>query len=165
MRNKTVLIAFLSALLIVSKELLSAIPNVELVSLLIIVYTYTVGLKTTLSITVIFTLVQAFIYPPHLWIITYLIIWPLLAFISSLLQKVQVSTVMIALTAGLFGLAFGAIDSVTNIILYGPTMFLPMWIRGLPWDIIHAISNYLTVLLLFNPIVRNLEKILTTKGN
>lgn len=160
MRSRLILIAFLSAVLIVSKELLSVIPNVEIVTLLIMVYTYILGVKNTLYIAIIFTLIQTFIYPPHLWIITYLIIWPILVLITGLLKKINASNLTIAITAALFGLSFGGIDSLVNILIYGPQTFYAMWLRGLPWDIIHAISNYLTVLLLFKPINNNLKKII-----
>lgn len=65
-KNRLVLIAFLSALLIVSKEALSFLPNIELVTLLLILYTNLLGLKTSIYITFIFTTVQALIYPPFM---------------------------------------------------------------------------------------------------
>ncbi|NLY62700.1 MAG: hypothetical protein GX074_02430 [Erysipelothrix sp.] len=160
MRSRLIQTAFLSALLIVSKELLSVLPNVEIVTLLIMAYTYVVGVRGSIYIAIIFTLIQAFIYPPHLWILTYFIIWPLLVIISGLLKKVNASNLSLAIAAAIFGLSFGAVDSLVNILIYGPQTFYAMWLRGLPWDIIHAISNYLTVLILFKPIKNSLEKII-----
>lgn len=160
MRSKIVLIAFFTALLIVSKEILSVVPNVEIVTLLIMVYTYVLDYKSALYISIIFTVVQALIYPPHMWIITYLIVWPLLVIITRFLKKHNASVLTLAIVAALFGLSFGGIDSIVNIIIYGPKTFYAMWLRGLPWDIIHAISNYLTVLLLFNPIKISLDKMI-----
>lgn len=160
MRNKVVKIAFLSALLIVAKELLFFIPNVEVVTLLLMAYTYTLGVKTSIYITIIFTIVQALIYPPHMWIITYLIVWPLLVLLTSIMKKTKPNVLVLAILAALFGLSFGAIDSIINSFVYGPKTFLPLWIRGLPWDIVHAISNYLTVLILFNPLSKSLAKIM-----
>lgn len=165
MKNRIVLIAFFSALLIISKEMLSMIPNVEIVTLLFVVYTYCLDLKTTLYISLIFTITQSLIYPPHLWIITYLIIWPLLVLGANILKKRNVSTITLALYAAIFGLSFGFIDSLVNSIIFGPNIIIPMWIRGLPFDIIHSISNYLTVILLFKPIKNNLNKIINQKGS
>lgn len=165
MKNRLVLISFFSALLIISKEALSMIPNVEIVTLLFLVYTYCLDLRTTLYISFIFTITQSLIYPPHLWVITYLIIWPLLIFGANILKKRNVSIITLALYAAIFGLSFGFIDSLVNTIIFGPKILIPMWIRGLPFDIIHSISNYLTVILLFKPLKTNLYKIINQKGS
>lgn len=165
MKNKIVLIAFFSSILIISKEALSVLPNVEVVTLLLLAYTYVLDTKITLYITIIFTIVQALIYPPHMWIITYLIIWPLLVLGAHILKKQNASIVIIAIYAAIFGLSFGLVDSLVNIILFGPNIFFPMWIRGIPFDIIHAVSNYLTVIILFKPLYSNLNKIINQKGS
>ena len=159
-RNNIVLIAFLSALLVVSKEALSMIPNVEVVTLLLIVYTKILGYKKTLYITFIFTTIQAIIYPPHTWIITYYLVWPLLVLGTSLILKTTNSSFGLAIYAAIFGLSFGAFDSLILSILYGPHTFLPIWLRGLSWDLIHGFSNYLTVLLLYDPLKKNLKKLI-----
>lgn len=159
-RNRVVLIAFLSALLIVTKEALRVIPNVELVTLLLLVYTKLLGRKTTLYITIIFTTIQALIYPPHLWIITYYLVWPILVIIASLLFKLKAGSGVIAIWAAIFGLTFGAFDSLVLSFVYGFHTFLPIWIRGLPWDLVHGFSNYLTVLLLFEPLRKSFKKLI-----
>ena len=165
MNSKVVKIAFLSALLIVSKELLSFIPNVELVTVLIMAYTYCLNKYDALYIVFIFTLVQALLYPPHSWIITYLIAWSILVLLTSFLKKMNVSTLVLALFGAMFGLSFGFIDSIIQSFIYGFNTFIPLWIRGIPWDFIHAISNYLTVLILFNPILNTLNKAFKKSGH
>ncbi len=160
LRNNIVLIAFLSAILVVSKEALSIIPNVEVVTLLLIVYTKLLGYKKTLYITFIFTTIQAIIYPPHTWIITYYLVWPLLVLGASLILKTTNSSFVLAIYAAIFGLSFGAFDSLILSILYGPHTFIPIWLRGLSWDLIHGFSNYLTVLLLYEPLKKNLRKLI-----
>lgn len=160
LRSRIVLVAFLSALLVVAKEALSVVPNVEVVTLLLLVYTKLLGYKKTLYITVIFTTIQALIYPPHLWIITYFLIWPILVILGAGLFKLKANTSVIAIFAALFGLAFGAFDSLILSFIYGFHTFVPIWIRGLPWDLIHGFSNYLTVLLLFDPLRKNLKKLI-----
>ncbi|NLC55038.1 MAG: hypothetical protein GX769_04070 [Erysipelothrix sp.] len=160
LRNRLVLIAFLSALLVVAKEALSVVPNVEVVTLLLLVYTKLLGCKTTLYITFIFTTIQAIIYPPHLWVITYYLIWPTLVVGAGLLFKLKPNVYVIAIYAAVFGLLFGAFDSVILSFVYGFHTFAPIWIRGLPWDLVHGFSNYLTALLLYEPLKKNLEKLI-----
>lgn len=159
-KNRLVLIAFLSTILIISKEALSVIPNVELVTLLLILYTNILGLKTTIYITFIFTTVQALIYPPHLWIITYYLIWPILVIATYLLNKINNDYHKFALLGAVFGLSFGAFDSLILSFVYGFHAYIPIWIRGLPWDLVHGLSNYITILILYSPLKRTLEKLL-----
>lgn len=163
MVNRLIKIAFLSAILVVSKEIISFIPNVELVTLLFIVYTYCIGIKDSLYVSFIFTLVQSLLYPPSLWIVTYLIIWPILIAITEVLKRRDVSVLTLAIMASLFGLSFGAIDSFILMLFYGMSSFYPIWLRGLPWDITHAISNYLVVLLLFKPVFNTMDKLIHKK--
>lgn len=160
LRNRIVLVAFLSALLVVAKEVLSIIPNVEVVTLLLLVYTRLLGYKKTLYITIIFTTIQAIIYPPHFWIITYYLVWPILVIVGAGLFKINATTGVLAIFAALFGLAFGAFDSLILSFVYGFHTFVPIWLRGLPWDLVHGFSNYLTVLLLFEPLRKNLKKLI-----
>ena len=160
LKSRLVLIAFLSALLVVSKEALSVIPNVEVVTLLLLVYTKLLGFKTSIYITIIFTTIQAIIYPPGLWIITYYIIWPILVLVATLLFKFNVNSGVIAIWAAVFGLGFGAVDSFLLSFVYGFQAFIPIWVRGLPWDLVHGFSNYLTVLILYEPLRKNFEKLI-----
>ena len=159
-KNRLVLIAFLSALLIVSKEALSFLPNIELVTLLLILYTNLLGLKTSIYITFIFTTVQALIYPPHLWVITYYLIWPILTIMTHFISKISDEYHSYALLGAFFGLSFGAFDSLILSFVYGFHSFIPIWLRGIPWDLVHGFSNYITILLLYTPLKRTLEKLL-----
>lgn len=165
MNSKIVRIAFLSALLIVSKEILSFIPNVELVTVLLMAYTYSLKRSESLYIVFIFTITQALLYPPHLWIITYLVVWSILVIITDYLKRRNASLLVLSIWAAIFGLSFGFVDSIIQSFVYGFHTFKVLWIRGLPWDFIHAISNYLTVLILFKPIVKTLNKALKIKDS
>lgn len=65
-----------------------------------------------------------------------------------------------ALLGGLFGLSFGAFDSLILAFVYGFHSFIPIWLRGIPWDLVHGFSNYITILLLYVPLERTLKKLL-----
>ena len=99
-----------------------------------------------------------------MWIVTYLIAWSILVLTTSFLKRNEASILVLAITAALFGLSFGLIDSLIHSFVFGFHTFMPLWLRGLPWDFIHATSNYLTVLLLFKPIMTVLKQ-MKTSGN
>ena len=71
-----VLVGILSATLTAGKMALAFVPNVEIVTLLLILYTVTVGLKKALLTAVIFSTIEIFIYGFNTWILGYYFIWP-----------------------------------------------------------------------------------------
>ena len=86
------------------------------------------------------------------WWVSYLIVWPLLVVLAMAVRK-NASPLLWAVFAGLFGLAFGPMMYVIFFTVTGGWEgFLPMWIAGIPYDLVHAVSNFLTVLILFRPL-------------
>ena len=73
-------IAICAAILYVSQVAFSFLPNIELVSPLIIVYTRNFG-KKTLAIIYIFALIQGLTYGFGVWWVNYLYVWTILYFI------------------------------------------------------------------------------------
>lgn len=144
------LIGMMTATLEAAKLALSWLPNVELVTLLILVYTLYFGRRIFLVIPV-FVLVEGFIYGIGVWWIMYLYAWPLLAILTLLFRKVQ--TVWFwAVLAGAFGLCFGALCSIPYYFISGPLYAFSWWISGIPFDVLHGASNFAVCLLLFRPL-------------
>src|SRR5690554_183569 len=100
------LIGVLSATITAGKLALSFIPNVEVVTLLFIIYTVVFGLKRSLMISVVFSTIEVLIYGFSTWFIVYYIIWPGLILLTNLLKE-RVSEYGFAILAGVFGLSFG----------------------------------------------------------
>lgn len=140
----------------VAKNALAFIPNVELVSLLIILYILYFGRKILLVIPA-FILLEGCIYGFGLWWIMYLYVWPLLAFITYLLRK-QESVFVWAIVSGGFGLAFGALCSIPYVVLSGARAAFAWWVSGIPFDIVHCVSNFVICLVLFRPLSRVLSR-------
>ncbi|MEG1181783.1 MAG: hypothetical protein RSD39_07115, partial [Oscillospiraceae bacterium] len=82
------LLAVSTALLIGAQVLLSSLPNIELVSLLLIVYTQVFG-KKALFVIYGFTLIEGLIYGFHLWTINYMYVWLFLFFAAMLLRDLK----------------------------------------------------------------------------
>ena len=119
----------------VAKNALAFIPNVELVSLLVILFTLYFG-KKILFVIPAFILLEGCIYGFGLWWIMYLYVWPLLALITYIMRK-QDSVWVWAIISGSFGLAFGALCSIPYIVLSGPKAAFAWWVSGIPFDILH----------------------------
>jgi energy-coupling factor transport system substrate-specific component len=158
MRIKDIaLIGMMSAILIAVQVALGFLPNVELVSLLIILYTLTFGRKAAYIIYV-FVALEGIIYGIGLWWINYLYVWTVLFIITMLFRKVH-STLIWSAISGLFGLSFGALCSIPYFIAGGIPSGLAYWVAGIPFDITHGIANFVVSLVLFYPLHNLLENI------
>ena len=80
------LIALLSASITAGKFVLSFVPNVEIVTLLFIVYTVSFGLKRSLLVSVVFATTEILIYGFSTWLIGYYIVWPVLIIVTWLMR-------------------------------------------------------------------------------
>lgn len=147
-----------AALLVALQVGLSFLPNIELVTLLIILMTCRFGKKSLLAVGV-FVLVEGLIYGFHIWWINYLYVWPLLVVVVLLLKKGS-HPLLWAIVAGLFGLLFGTLCSLPYFITGGLGAGFGYIISGIPFDLIHCISNFFLVLLLYRPLSHTLDKIL-----
>lgn len=151
-------IALLGAVLYAAQAALAFLPNVELVSLLILIYTLVFGRETFWMI-VVFNLFEGLQWGFGMWWVTYLYVWPLLMVVVLLLKRlIREEFVLWAVVLGFYGLSFGAFFSVVYVPV-DPYYALTSWITGLPWDVWHAAANSVICLLLGKPLYRFLYKL------
>ena len=86
-----------------------------------------------------------------IWSICYLYVWPVLVAVTMLTRKKN-SYILYCVESGVFGITFGALCAVTTLFIMGPAGALGWWIAGIPFDLIHGISNFLVCLVLYKPI-------------
>lgn len=133
------------------KMALSSLPNINLNTLILILVTVFFGWKALYTVCV-YVLLEGLMFGFGVWWVSYLIVWPLLVVLAMAVRKTA-SPLLWAVFAGLFGLAFGPMMYVIFFTVTGGWEgFLPMWIAGIPYDLVHAVSNFLTVLILFRPL-------------
>ncbi len=149
-------LALAAAVMFAAKVALSGLPNINLNALLIIVVTVYYGWKALYAVGA-YIMLEGLVYGFSIWWFCYLYSWPLLVAVVMLLRKNR-SPVIWALTAGLFGLLFGPLMYVGYFAaLGGWNGFLAMWLAGIPYDLIHAVSNFVLVLTLYRPLSGALE--------
>lgn len=205
-------LGLLLGLMEAGKRMLDLLPNVEVITLLFILYALYLGKKAYL-IAVAFTLLETSVFGLHTWVVMYLYMWPLLITIVLLYQsrkKAQLSSethtkrdpdtifgqgpdtiaipsqhstdsasghasakgstdpcsikntsdqdIILAshgffcVLAAAFGLLFGALCTVPYFFIGGPSMAFTWWVAGIPYDLIHCVSNFLICLFLFRPL-------------
>ena len=156
-------LAILAALTFGTKVALASFPNISLNALLIILTTVYFGWKAMYAVAA-YVLLEGLFFGFSIWWFSYLYIWPLLVILAMLLRK-NCSVVIWAVTAGVYGLLFGPLMYVGYFaILGGWRGYLAMWIAGIPYDLVHAINNFLTVLVLFRPLSQVMERCLGSRS-
>ena len=153
---EVLILTFLGVLMYVSQVVMAALPNIEIVSLLIIVVTHKFGAKALTSVYV-FVMCEIMTYGLSLWVINYLYVWAILCIIICLLRKVG-NTWVYTLVATLFGLGFGTLCSIPYFFMGGISMVISYIIGGISFDLLHCGGNFITTLLLSRPLINTLNK-------
>lgn len=156
--RKIVFIAVITAVLEVAKFSLNAIANVELISLLTIVLTLYFGWKVTLPSLLLFAGIESIWWGISIWTVTYFYVWPVLILVTWLLRK-QMNRVTAACLSSFYGFAFGLLCSLTTLIIAGLNAAFAWWIAGIPYDLVHGISNFIIAWFLFDPLMNMFEKL------
>lgn len=148
-------IGVMIALLEAVKNALAFVPNVELVTLFIILFTLFFEGKI-LFVIAAFDLIEGCLHGFGIWWVMYLYVWPLLALLTWLFRK-QESVWFVSILSGVFGLLFGALCSIPYFFVGGANMAFTWWVAGIPYDLLHGASNFVLCLVLFKPL-RNVMK-------
>lgn len=175
--NNIVILAFLTAILFISQIALSFLPNIEIVSLLIILYTQFFKKKVFLII-YLFALLEGLLYGFGIWWIMYLYVWSILAFIVLFLCTIRRNAcanaslpvfgslpvqnktpIFWAIISGFYGLFFGILCAIPYFVSGGWAAGFGYWISGIPFDIIHCIGNLTVTLVLYRPLFYILQKL------
>ena len=155
------LFGVLGAITFALQVAMSGLPNIEPVSLLVLVYAVVFGRKCLYPI-YIYVLLEMLLHGLHLWVFNYLYIWTLLAGAAWLLREMR-QPLGWALLSGVFGLLFGVLCAPVYLVVGGPMYAVSWWVSGIPFDMIHALSNFVIALVLFVPLRTLLERLYHTR--
>lgn len=163
--REIVLFAIMTAIIEVCKLTLAGLANIELTSFLLIMFTLYFGKKTFFVIPT-FIVIEILIFGFELmWVIAYCYVWLLLYLLTLALSKFR-GRFNMAMLSGFYGLAFGFLCSFPYLFVtsaLNPTAGLKSaiayWIAGIPFDVVHGISNFVIMLVLYVPVSRVLERV------
>ena len=149
------LFGVLGALTFAAKFVMSGLPNIEPVSLMILLFAVTFGWKAVYP-TYLYVGLEILCYGINAWNVYYLYVWAVLLLCAILMRKMQ-EPLGWAMLSGAFGLAFGALCGIADIFVGGFSYAAAKWVSGIWFDLLHCAGNFVIALLLFNPL-RNLLK-------
>ena len=161
--RESIILALLTALLFVAQLALSFLPNIELVSLLVILYTLVYKRKALWCI-YIFALLQGLFYGFTSWWVSYLYIWTALWLVTMILKEMD-NALGWAIVSGAFGLCFGALSELPFLFIIGMKASFAAWVSGIPFDIAHCVGNFVLALVLYKPLVKVLRRLEKGKQN
>lgn len=149
------LIAILSAILLVQQIALSFLPNIQTTVLLIVLYTKVLGFKRTTLIILIHVILYNTLSPfgaviPLHFISMFLGYMVIPVLLQTVFKKLE-SPLQLACAGLLFGFLYGwAFIPVSVWVLGIP--FMTYFIMDLPFEMVMAISNFLTIYWLYQPL-------------
>ena len=146
------LFGILGALTFGMKVVMAPLPNIEPVSLMVMLFSVTFGRKALYPIYT-YVLLELFLYGVSLWVINYLYIWAILALGAWLMRKEEHPLAWAMLSGG-FGLQFGALCAPVDMVIGGVGYAVARWISGIPYDLLHGVGNFVIALGLFTPMRR-----------
>jgi len=150
--REMILLALLSALMLATQVALAALPNIHLVAVLMILAARLFGWKSLYSV-YIFVILEGLIYGFSMWFINYLYVWTVLTVVA-IQFRTNSSPLFWAALAGIFGLGFGALCSIPYFLTGGWAAGFAYWVAGIPFDLLHCVSNAVLTFILLMPMYR-----------
>ena len=152
--------AMLGTVMLCSKLLMEALPNVHLLGMLTVAYTAVYRTRALIPI-YIYVFLNGLVAGFNLWWMPYLYIWTILWGIVMLLPKKMpdaVAAVVYIIVCGLHGLLYGTLYAPAQALLFGLDFegMISWIIVGFPADITHCLGNLVCGLLIM-PIISALK--------
>ena len=147
--------AVFGALLIAVQVVLGFLPNIELVTTLLMVFGAVCGGYSLISVYV-FVLAEGLIYGFAPWWIGYTYVWLIPAVLGILMRECK-NPLFPAAFSALFGLLFGLLTA-PPILLIERYSAVPYLVANIPYDIMHCVGNAVLTALLYLPLKIALEK-------
>ena len=152
------LFGVLGGLTFAAKLVMSGLPNIEPVSLMVMLFAVTFGKKCIYPVYV-YVAMEILVYGINTWNIYYLYVWLVLAVAAYLMRRNQ-QPLAWAILSAVFGLSFGALCGITDIfVLGGIAPAVAKWVSGIMFDVVHCVANFVIALLLFRPLRELMEKL------
>jgi energy-coupling factor transport system substrate-specific component len=151
------LFGMLGALTFAAKYAMSALPNIEPVSLMVMLFAVTFGAKALFPI-YLYVGMEILFFGLGLWNFNYLYIWAILAVMAWFVRRME-HPLGWAMLSGVYGLLFGLLCAPVDAVIGGFAYAGAKWVSGIPFDLAHCAGNFVIALLLFKPMRKLLCKL------
>lgn len=142
-------------MLYIIQLLLAPLPNIELVSLSIVIIALHFD-KEALFASVIYTFLATLTWGFGPWVIGYYIAWPTLAMATMMVKRLTTHWKVLSTLLGVYGLLFGMITAIPYLFTSGLEFTILYWMQGIYFDLIHGVSNFVIALLIGEKVEKRL---------
>ena len=160
---RVALVGIMAATVECGKLALASIPNVEVVTLLLGLYSFVFGWLGILA-AVIFVCIEPLIWGFGTWVISYFLYWPLVALVFLVLGRARVKNrFILSGIAVLLTVLFGVLTSLVDIGLFSGAFdnffarFAIYYMRGVPFYLTQILCNAVLFVTVFPFLARKLS--------
>ena len=163
--RRIALVGIMAATVECGKLALASIPNVEVVTLLLGLYSYVFGWLGICS-AIVFVCIEPLIWGVGTWVVSYFIYWPLLALTFMILGRMRLRNrfalagIAVALTV-----FFGVLTSLVDVGLFSGAFdrffvrFGIYYMRGIPFYLAQTICNAVLFVSVFPFLSKKLQRV------
>lgn len=153
--------SMLGTLMFALKMAMAQLPNIEPVSLFVMLEAACFGWESLCAV-YLYVLLEIAVWGLGPWNLPYLYVWLVLFAAARAMRKADSALVWAALS-GCFGLLFGALCSLPYWAAGGWAAAVSWWVSGIPMDLLHGMGNFVLAWVLFKPLRRLLTELASKK--
>ena len=147
----------LSSLSFVGRMTFTFLPNVQPMTVVILIATMYLGTYDGWLVAITSILISNLYLGMGVWTLAQIVSFSVLVLIVHICKKINLSIGYYPIVALLMGFTYGFIISLVQAPFFGWVSFFPYLISGLPYDLNHAVGNYLFFIILHPPLSRILK--------
>lgn len=144
------LYALLGAVIFVAKMAMAGLPNIEPVSLAVILLAQVFGWPA-LAAVYVYIACEWLVWGIGIWSCAYAYVW-LVLFALTMTFRFMHSALFLALIGAGYGFCFGALCALWLLALQGWSAAFVWWQNGVVFDLLHGAGNFVIILLLYKPL-------------
>lgn len=160
--RELLLLGMMGSLMFVLKMAMAQLPNIEPVSLMVMLLAVCFDWKGLYAV-YLYVFLEFAIWGIGLWNIAYLYVWLVLFVAARLLRGVEIPFGW-AVLSGCFGLLFGGLCAAVYWVIGGWAFAVSWWVAGIPMDLFHGVGNFVMALVLFRPLRKALTALQARSG-
>lgn len=158
--RKIAMLSLLTTIIYVGRIAFQFLPNVQPMTVILMMITLVFGFKEGAIVAVLSILVSNINLGMGIWtipqIISYIILIALTSLFSNSYKEKPIW--VIALYSGFLGMLYGLVISILQAPFFGFNIFIPYYLSGIPFDFLHSVGNIVFYFILspsLLPIIEN----------
>lgn len=158
-----VLVAMLAGLTVTGRIAFSFIPNVQPMTVIIIIIALVMGVKYGVLIGALSMILSNLVLGMGLWTVPQVIGYAVIALVTGTVIRPlfeRIPHIAMSVYAAFTGLLYGFIMALWQAPFYGLKYFWAYWLAGIPFDMYHAIGNFIFYVALAPVFIPLLHKLL-----